>query len=79
MFARKHMLRWLTTPYRQPDPREVEKCSGSTGTKNRPYQEYAGSFAAPPDTPYATHAACLRQYVYIEYGSKTTKTETISA
>ena len=20
MFARKHMLRWLTTPYRQPDP-----------------------------------------------------------
>ena len=48
MFARKHLLRWLTTPYRQPDLREVEKCSGATRTKSRPYQGYAGSFAAPP-------------------------------
>ena len=42
-------------------------------------KRYAGSFAAPPNTPYATHAACLSQYVYIEHGSKTTKIEAISA
>ena len=33
----------------------------------------------PPNTPYTTPAACLSQYLYIEHGSKTTKTEAISA